>query len=180
MTDHTDEPPTSGEPRIAVPTGLIDRISFEVMRWGAVILVLFMTLLIGLDALLRTFAGIAFPGTHDVVGLCLILLVLVALPYSWTGDHHVRMDMLFQTYGPVGRYLTDLVAMVGALALGGLIAWQAWNYVPQFIRVGTASPLLKIPYWPLAVVICLFAALFCLAVLYNMAQRTVRLARGDS
>lgn len=178
MTDRPDEPPTIDEPRIVVPEGPVDRISFEVMRWGAIALILFMTVLIGLDTLLRTFAGTAFIGTHDVVGLSLIMLFLLALPYSWAGDHHVRMDMLYQTYGPVGRYVVDFVAMFGALAMGGLIAWQAWNYVPQYMRIGTASPLLKVPYWPLAIAICVFATLFCLTVVFNMVRRTIDLTRG--
>ncbi|MGE0256678.1 MAG: TRAP transporter small permease [Alphaproteobacteria bacterium] len=168
-----------GEAEIDVPRGTVDRITFEILRWGSIVLIVFMTLLIGLEALLRTLIGFSIFGAHDIIGLSLILMFLLALPYSWAGDYHVRMDMLYRSYGPVPRFLTDLVATAGALAFGGFIAWQAWIYVPSFMKIGTASPLLKIPYWPLAAAIFAFATLFCLAVAYNMVRRALRLAKGS-
>lgn len=180
MNEHSTTPKEpGGEPDIVVPRGLVDRAAFGILLWGSIFLIVFMTLLIGLEALLRTFLGISIFGAHDIVGISLILLFLLALPYSWAGDYHVRMDMLYRTYGRVPRLIVDLVGLVGALAFGGFIAWQAWLYVPSFMRIGTASPLLKIPYWPLAATICLFSTLFCLAAIHNMVRRAIRPSRGD-
>lgn len=133
--------------------------------WSMVILLTAMTVMIGLDVILRLVAGAPIRGVHDMVGLGLLLLFVFALPYSWRGDFHVRMDMLYGQYGPRMKGIVDIVTAITAGIFAVLLAYQAAVYVPHVKAMQSSSVTLGIVYWPFTVAIMIASALFALSIL---------------
>jgi TRAP-type C4-dicarboxylate transport system permease small subunit len=123
------------------------------------------TLLIGLDVILRVFFSIPIRGTHDLVGLGLLLTFVCSLPYSWRGNYHVRMDMLYNGFSPTIRMTIDVFAGIAAASFAMLLAYQAARYIPHLIRVNSSSVTLGVPYWPFAIGILISSVLFTLSVI---------------
>lgn len=138
---------------------------FEV---SMVVMLTVMTLIIGMDVILRVFFDTPIRGTHDLVGLCLLLLVLLGLPHSWRGGYHVRMDMIYNNTPKSLRRAVDVFAAITAIVFGLLLAYQAARYIPHFIKVGSSSVTLEIPYWPFTIVILISAMLFAISVFIDI------------
>jgi TRAP-type C4-dicarboxylate transport system permease small subunit len=159
MNDHVDE---SARPKVARTFDQVLRLSYTV---SMVVLLTAMTLMIGLDVILRLVLGMPVRGVHDLVGLGLLLMFVLALPYSWRGDFHVRMDMLYCNYGPGMKRCVDVLTAVAAGAFALLLAYQAARYVPHMMRVQTSSVTLGIVYWPFTAAIMVSAAVFSMSIL---------------
>lgn len=127
-----------------------------------------MTLMIGLDVILRMAIGQPIRGAHDVVGLSLLMLFLLGLPHSWRGGHHVRMDMLYRAMPRAAGRLVDIFAGLAAFIFAAMLAYQAFSYVPTLITRNAGSMLLSVPYWPFAIAIGVSAILFAIAVLMDL------------
>lgn len=137
--------------------------------WSMVVLLTAMTLMIGLDVILRLVAGAPIRGVHDMVGLGLLLLFVFALPYSWRGDFHVRMDMLYGQYGPRMKAAVDILTAITAGIFALLLAYQAALYVPHVRTMQSSSVTLGILYWPFTAAIMVSSALFALSILIETA-----------
>lgn len=137
--------------------------------WSMVALLTAMTLMIGLDVILRLVAGAPIRGVHDMVGLGLLLLFVFALPYSWRGDFHVRMDMLYGQYGPRMKAAIDILTALTAGVFAVLLAYQAAVYVPHVKTMQSSSVTLGILYWPFTLAIMISSALFALSILIETA-----------
>lgn len=159
MNDHVDE---SARPKVARAFDEALRRSYTV---SMVVLLTAMTLMIGFDVILRLVLGMPVRGVHDLVGLGLLLLFVLALPYSWRGDFHVRMDMLYCNYGPGMKRFVDVLTALAAGAFALLLAYQAARYVPHMMRVQSSSVTLGILYWPFTAAIMVSAAMFALSIL---------------
>ena len=158
--------PDSKRPAFARAFDRLIRLTFVT---GMTVMLSAMTLLIGLDVILRVVASAPIRGTHDMVGLGLLMTFICALPYSWRGSHHVRMDMLYSRFPPRWQAIVDVAAGVAAILFGVLLCYQAAVYVPIMQQRGAASVTLQIPYWPFTICIMVSAGLFVLSAIQETA-----------
>ena len=142
-----------------------DRFLWVLFVSAMVVLLTAMSVVIGVDVIMRVFFSTPIRGMHDMVGLGLLLTVVFSLPYSWRGSYHVRMDMLYNRYPPRLRAFVDAVAGLSAVVFALLLAYQAARYIPHTMRVGSSSVTLQVPYWPFTIAIMVSAALFALSVI---------------
>ncbi|ROU03801.1 TRAP transporter small permease [Histidinibacterium lentulum] len=163
--------PPPGDPSTDERPALIryyDSFTRGLFTVSMLVMLMGMTLVIGLDVILRMGMGQPIRGAHDIVGLSLLLLFLLGLPHSWRGGHHVRMDMIYRVLPrPAGR-LVDVFAGLAAFVFAAMLAYQAFKYVPTLIARNAGSMLLSIPYWPFAIAIGVSAILFGIAVLMDL------------
>jgi TRAP-type C4-dicarboxylate transport system permease small subunit len=156
-----------------------DRLLARAYAVSMVVMLTSMTLMIGLDVILRLVVGMPVRGVHDLVGLGLLLLFVLALPYSWRGNFHVRMDMLYGQYGPGMKRFVDLLTTLAAGSFAVLLCYQAARYIPHMIKVQSSSVTLGILYWPFTIAIMISSALFALSILLeSVLQFTNRKTRG--
>ena len=144
---------------------ILTSINASLFRYGSCLTLVAMTLLTGLDAILRYVAGMPIIGAYDLVGMGLLLTIVVALPDSLRAGCHVRMDIFYDRYGPVMTRVVDLLTQGAALAFGGIVAWRAIHFVPVYMQTGEATITLRMPVWPFVALIALSCVLFCLSVL---------------
>lgn len=159
MTDPSDE---SARPDFYRTFDRALRFSFTA---SMVTLLTAMTLMIGIDVILRLVIGMPIRGVHDLVGLGLLLLFVLALPYSWRGDFHVRMDMLYGQYGPGMKRFVDLLTAIAAGSFALLLAYQAARYIPHMMKGQSSSVTLGILYWPFTVAIMVSSAVFAVSII---------------
>ncbi|MDE0385991.1 MAG: TRAP transporter small permease [Defluviicoccus sp.] len=148
----------------------LDRFTRHLFFFGSLASFMAMVLLIALDTILRYFFNAPIFGAQEVVGLGLLIAFLVALPHSWHGNYHVRMDLLYQRYGRRAKLLVDGLAGIGALAFGGLLAYQGYFTISRYMASRKTTSLLEIPYWPFSVCVGVFATVFCLSVVVNLIR----------
>lgn len=181
MADADSTVPVIGEGMSLTETDLpaFDRAMMVAYRVLVVALLLFMTVLIGADVILRVTIGAPIRGSLDMVSLGLLTLVIFALPVSWNAGFHARMDMLYSQFGPGWKLLADMVSSLLAMIFGLLLSWQAFNYIPQIRRMESSSPTLGIPYWPFAAMIGVSGLLFALSVAIGLVHG-LRAAKHES
>ena len=74
----------------------LDRFTRHLFVFGSIASFMAMVLLIASDTILRYFFNAPIFGAQEIVGLGLLIAFLLALPHSWHGNYHVRMDLLYQ------------------------------------------------------------------------------------
>lgn len=135
---------------------------------AAVILIPLMTLIVTADTVLRYFASMPLVWAQDVAGLLLLLVFVSALPYSWPGGFHVRMDMLYNRMPEGARKFVDALTALAALAIGAVLAHQAVLQTIKAFQHGETTPATKVMIWPFAAAMAVCAALFCVVMLVHM------------
>ena len=148
----------------------LDRFTRHLFVFGSIATFMAMVLLIAGDTILRYFFNSPIFGAQEIVGLGLLIAFLLALPHSWHGNYHVRMDLLYQRYSTRTKLLIDGLAGIGALAFGGLLAYQGYFTISRYMTSNKATSLLEIPYWPFSICVFLFATIFCLSVIANLIR----------
>lgn len=152
---------------------LHERSFFAAMRrlygTAAVILIPLMTLIVTADTVLRYFASMPLVWAQDVAGLLLLLVFVSALPYSWPGGFHVRMDMLYKRMPEGARKFVDALSALAALTIGAVLAHQAVLQTIKAFQHGETTPATKVVIWPFAAAMAVCAALFCVVMLVHMA-----------
>lgn len=146
---------------------------------GAVILIPAMTVLITADTGLRYLASMPLVWAQDVAGLLLLLVFVSALPYSWPGGFHVRMDMLYDRMDRRWRKAVDAITEISALAIGAILTHQAIDQTIRAYMNAETTPASKVVIWPFAGAIAVCAALFCMVMVLQIAGRIRRHRNGS-
>lgn len=141
---------------------------------SAVVLVPLMMLVVTADTILRYFAAMPLVWAHDLTGLLLLLVYVSALPYSWPGGFHVRMDMLYDKFPRSIRRGVDAIAALAALGMGAILAYQGVLQAIRGFNGGDTTPATKILLWPFASAIALMAGLFCVSLLIHITKSLKR------
>jgi TRAP-type mannitol/chloroaromatic compound transport system permease small subunit len=106
----------------------IDRVTIAIGRsiaWAALAMVLVQFALV----VLRYAFGIGSIAAQEAVVWAHGALFLLAAPYAFAIDAHVRVDVFYRTAGPRQRAAIDLAgAMLLLLPVSAAIFWAAWPY----------------------------------------------------
>ncbi|MSQ19136.1 MAG: TRAP transporter small permease [Betaproteobacteria bacterium] len=147
---------------------------------SAVILIPAMTVLITADTLLRYLASMPLVWAQDVSGLLLLLVFACALPYSWPGGFHVRMDMVYMKMPAFWRDVVDAITELAALVIGAILAQQTVLQTMHAFANSETTPATKVVIWPFSGAIALCAALFCVVMMLKIAGTVRRHLRAES
>lgn len=128
-------------------------------------------LLISVDTILRYFFSAPLAWTQDAVGVALFLLFCAGLPYSWYGDFHVRMDMIYVLFSQRTRTIIDSIGILAALIFGALLAYRSILSALASYRYDSSMPSGAIPLWPIQAVGAIFLFLFCVAMVESIVRR---------
>lgn len=125
-------------------------------RWlhclGAYAVLPVLTVLVFVDVGLRYFVKAPVPGSNEIAGVLLLLVLLFSLPLTTAEDRHIKVDICYEFLGVKGRRFADLItAFVGA-AVAVALAWHSIRSVPNEMRYQEATLLLEIPLWPLSLI----------------------------
>ena len=158
--------------------GAVDRVTKAVGRsiaWLALVMVLGQFALV----VLRYVVGIGSIAAQEAVIWAHGALFLLAAPYAFAVDAHVRVDIFYRTAGPRRRAVTDLAAaLLLLLPVSSVILWAAWPYaMASWATLEGSRETSGLPgVYLQKTMILLFAALLFLQGLALAARNALRLA----
>lgn len=133
---------------------------------GAVLVALM--LLTAADVAGRAILNEPITGVFDLTHFAVLTMAFLGLGYTGFLGEHISIEMLYQKMSrPVRRALDRLSNLMGAV-LFGLIAWRAVVQADIVLRIGEASQLLNIPFYPFYWLLALGAALFAFVMLLRI------------
>src|SRR3546814_3134547 len=98
-----------------------------------------MTAVITVDVVGRYLFGAPLSGGQDIVGMALFMLFVLILPYSFRGDYHVRMDLIYGVLPGWAKGVADLCGGAAAAIFAAALVYQAYVNIPHFYRVGSGT-----------------------------------------
>jgi TRAP-type mannitol/chloroaromatic compound transport system permease small subunit len=110
----------------------------RIISWVTLILALVM----GANVLLRYGFSLGWIWAQELEWHLLVPIVLFGMSYALRHGDHVRVDILYATFGPRTKIAIELVSAVLAMAFALIVVWLSIPYVDQSwsIGEGTANP----------------------------------------
>jgi len=120
------------------------------------------------------------PGSYELIGFLGALAVACGLGYTQVAKGHIAVTILTDLFpAKANRALDAVNHLIGAVFFG-FCAWQTALWGLEIARSGEVSQTLKIPYYPVILIVALGLAVFAvtLAVDFALAFRK-REGKGD-
>lgn len=108
----------------------------HVFAWTSVAL----TLLVASNVLLRYVVGFSTVGLQELEWHLLAIGALFGMSYGLAQGGEVRVDVLYDRFGPRAQAGIDLFAAILKTAVAALIVWLSLGYVQQSYAIGEGSP----------------------------------------
>lgn len=149
----------------------LERALWKLFVVACVTILPFLALLTTVDTILRYLFSAPLVWSQDAVGIALFLLFCAGLPWSWYGDVHVRMDMIYLRLSPKLRYTVDVISVAAAVVVASFLAYQSIVSAIQAWRFNSATSSNVFPIWPVQALGAVFLILFGIAVLESIVRR---------
>lgn len=110
------------------------------LGWVARAAILALVLLVAANVLLRYAYSWSPVGLQEAEWHLISPIALLGMAYAVYHRADVRVDFLYDRFGPKTRAVIDMVSGLLTLAVGAVIAWLAVPYVMQAYDIGEVSP----------------------------------------
>lgn len=143
------------------PISRLGDITFKVVEWIAVAVMLLMMLHVVANALLRTLLRNPVPATLEVTQYWYLpAIALLGLIVAQARNEHIFADLLFEGFPPLAKRITTIVVeLVTATAAAGF-AWYGFSQGLHSLDIGSTLGNTSLPLWPgeifLGVIYCIF------------------------
>ncbi|HPQ95594.1 MAG: TRAP transporter small permease [Thiothrix sp.] len=109
-------------------------------------------------------------GSNEILQLCLVAMVALAMLPAAHGEQHIRVDVLDAYIGKYGRYAGDLLSRLIAAFVLYALAYRSGLQALDAAEFGDATNMLAIPLWPFYALIVLGAALYATMLVIQVAD----------
>lgn len=136
---------------------------------GAALLgILFLTVadIIGRSAIRRP-----VPGTVEMTGMILVVVVFMAVAHSEDMGDHITIDLLYERAGNRLRLFLDVFADVLTIAVVALLSYQLYQFTLRNQASGAETPVLDLPVWPFVLVAAVGSAFYLLSSVMRLTLR---------
>lgn len=116
--------------------------------------------------------------SEEIVTLSMLLVFVGAIPYCVARDAHVKVETLYERFGPTARGIADAIGALCGAAFLGMLALGSGREMLGMLRRGDATLVAGIPHWPLAGTVCAVAGYTALWLLWR-AWKSLRGRGGD-
>ncbi len=158
-----------------VRKGLVEQ-GGEILAILAGTSLMFMVLVIAVGVVMRFVLAMPILGANEIVQLTAVAVVALALPYCTVTDGHVRVDVLDEAIGPIGRLIGDVLSRVLSIIVLGVLAWRAGLKALDALKYGDATNMLSLPIWPFYGLLAFGVAAAALALAVQLASIFTRKA----
>lgn len=142
----------------------------ELFRWGAMLTVAAMALLIAGAVLMRALS-VPLGGEHELIELMMVAVVMLGLAYTQREKGHISIGLLVERLSPRVQTAADLLAVLLLAASCGLIGWANLRMAVEYATVSPMSTdFLSIPLYPFKAVVGLGFWLWGLQALADFAD----------
>lgn len=89
-----------------------------------------------------------FRFTEELSGLLLSAMAFLALPFAMVGNSNIRVSLVTERLGPLGRRLAWVIGQVIMVAFYAIFAWEGWQIADFTQRLGLLSEQARLPLGP--------------------------------
>lgn len=120
----------------------VRRIEQVVEAFGAVarVCVLLLVLIVAYDVVMRYLFDVSPVAMQELEWYLISPIALLGIAYTLKHRADVRVDFLYDRFGPRAKAAVDLFAGLATLVIGIYIAWLSWKYMLQAYDIGEGSP----------------------------------------
>ena len=164
-TDHVPE--RDGPPRwIGWLRGF--NVATHYVAGAALLGILFLTVadIIGRSAFRRP-----VPGTVEMTGMILVVVVFMAVAHSEDMGDHITIDLLYERAGKRLRLVLDVFADALTIVVVGLLSYQLYQFTLRNQASGAETPVLDLPVWPFVLVAAVGSAFYLLSSVMRLTLR---------
>lgn len=130
----------------------VDRFLAAVLRWGSMLLLVFLLVLLAAGVLVRFLPLFSMGWADEVVELAFAWMVFLGTAALWRDSGHITVAFLPEMLGNSRpRWILDALVALLALAFLSVFTWQGWLLTTQ--AVGNRTPILELPkpWWYAAI-----------------------------
>lgn len=155
-------------PAANMATAAIDRIISTLAAIAAVAMLVMLVVTVG-NIVLRLVAK-PYNGTFEIVGMLSVVVTGLALAEAQRHKSHIAIDLLIEK-APVRVQLVVGAAMTVISGVMFFLLAQSLVFYGLNLRdVGSVTESLRLPYWPLALILAVGVAGLLLALVSDLAQ----------
>lgn len=152
----------------AAVDGVIDRVITALAGIAAVAVLLMLLVTVG-NIGLRLFAE-PFNGTFEVVGLLSVVVNGLALAEAQRRKSHIAIDLLIERAPIRAQLVVGAVVTLISIVMFFLLAQNLVSFGLNLRDVGSVSESLRLPYWPLALVLAVGVVGLLLALVSDLTK----------
>ena len=149
--------------------GVIERLvsrAVMVLAWLAALILFAIMMITFVDVIGRNFFGRSLRGTVETISLMMGALVFCGLAITEQDRKHIFVETFQGLFPRPLRRASVIVNSVLAVGVSWLLLEQLFIKTRNVLEEGEFTMILKLPYWPSAMIMLLgFAAFFVLLVL---------------
>ncbi|MCW5650302.1 MAG: TRAP transporter small permease [Ramlibacter sp.] len=132
--------------------------------------------LIGWAVVMRYFFSAAPVWVDDLVGFCLVAIVLLAAAQTLRSGEHIGVDLLVERLAPPARRWAQAWAALATLAIAGVLVYNGWGTAMLARKLGLLTEgALEWPTWMLMMLMPVGGTLLLLAAVEGLWRALVGL-----
>ncbi|NDL60358.1 TRAP transporter small permease [Phytoactinopolyspora mesophila] len=161
-------------------SGGVDLVTKSLASVAGVVLLVMLSITVG-NIGLRLFAT-PYHGTFEVVGLLAVLVNGLALAEAQRSRSHIAIDLVMRRTSVRTQLYVGAMVTVISVVLFSLLAQQLTAYGLNLRDQGAVTDSLRLPFWPVSLVLAVGVAGLVLALLADLAavRRNLRSANPET
>ena len=138
------------------------------MAGAALLAILFLTVA---DIIGRSGFRRPVPGTVEMTGMILVVVVFLAVARSEDMGDHITIDLVYERVGKRFKLFLDLFSDLLTVVVVALLSFQLYQFVLRNQRSGAETPVLDLPVWPFVLVAAIGSALYVISTVMRLTLR---------
>ncbi|MFN0304490.1 MAG: TRAP transporter small permease subunit [Burkholderiales bacterium] len=156
---------------------MLNRLSDWLHRACAFVLLPLMVIVVCADVAARYVFNSPLGWAQDLTTLALVAAFIAAIPICTMQDGHIRVETLYENFGPRAKAVADLIGHACGIVFMGLLAYRSLSDVPGMFRRGEGPELLDVPFWPIAGFVGLVSVFIVAIFLVRSAKSVIALCQ---
>ncbi len=161
---------------------IYDRI-LDVFLVFATVLVIFDTVIVSVDILMRSAFGTTWKGFFEITEYSLLWMAFLGAAWLMRINGHVRVDLILTRLKPRPQTIINIVSSIICMIVFAIIVWYSVKITLHDYRVGFVLPsLLTPPKWPVEIIIPIGSLLLLIQLsrnFYEHLKNWIALSRGE-
>ena len=149
----------------------------------ATFLVIFDTVIVSIDVLMRSAFGTTWKGFFEIAEYSLLWMAFLGAAWLLRINGHVRVDLILSRLKPKPKVMISIVSSIICALVFMVIIWYSAKITLHDFQVGfTLSSLLTPPKWPVEIIIPIGSLLLLIQLLRNIYEHLknwISLSRGE-
>jgi TRAP-type C4-dicarboxylate transport system permease small subunit len=111
------------------------------------------------------------PGTVELTGMILVIVVFLSVARSEDMGDHITIDLIYERVGTRFKMFLDIFADALTIVVVALLSYQLYQFVLRNQSSGAETPVLDIPVWPFVLVAAVGSALYVVSTVMRLVLR---------